>query len=130
MKKRELLIINLMIIFSKVNVFAASVVAVNDGGTNCETLLSTGGLISSINKNILIPLKFIAPILLLVLTTIDFAKVVFSDSKDGMSKVWKNFTRRAVGTLLVFFASNIVAIIYGLISGVGPCFKTIYGSIF
>lgn len=123
MKKKNLLFTILIIILSSVNVFA------DEGGTSCETLLSSG-LISSINKNILIPLKFIAPILLLVLTTIDFAKVVFSDSKDGMSKVWKNFTRRAVGTLLVFFASNIVAIIYGLISGVGPCFKTIYGSIF
>ena len=121
MKKRNLLIIGLIVLLVNVNVFAETV--------TCEKIMTTE-FIGEINKKILVPLKFIAPILLLVLTTVDFAKVVFSDNKDGMAKAWKNFTRRASGTILVFFASNIVGIIYGLISGVGPCFRSIYGNLF
>lgn len=95
----KLLMINFMIIFTEINVFADSTCQ-----GNC--------LKNKIDENILRPLKFIAPILLLVFTTIDFAKVVFSDNKDGMSKAWNNFIKRAVATLLVFFAQNIVDFIY------------------
>ena len=63
------------------------------------------------------------------MSSIDFAQAVFSDNKDVMAKAWRNFSRRALGTLLVFFAGNIIGIVYGLIQGVGPCFRTIYGSI-
>ena len=115
MKKKRLLVINLMIIFSTMNVFADT----NNEGL-CATLFA-GGLMDKINDNILIPLRVITPILLLVLTTLDFAKVVFSDNKDGMSKATKNFGKRAVATILIFFASNIIKILYGFIQGVGIC---------
>ena len=115
MKKGRLLVINLMIIFSTINVFADT----SDEGL-CASLYA-GGLMSKINDNLLIPLRVITPILLLVLTTLDFARVIFSDEKDGMSKATKNFGKRAIATILIFFASNIVKIIYGFIQGVGFC---------
>lgn len=72
--------------------------------------------ISKVNENILKPLKIVAPILLLVLTTIDFAKIVYSENdKDGMPKAWRNFLKRAIATLIIFFASNIISIIFGFI---------------
>ena len=55
--------------------------------------------------------KIIAPILFLVLTSLDFAKVVFSDSKDGMDKAKNNFLKRAVATLIIFFAPDIIILI-------------------
>ena len=106
MGKKNLLIIYSIIIFSKINVMAA----------DCDVIFSDG-FISTINTNILRPLKFIAPILLLVFTTMDFASVVFSDKKDGMTKATSNFGKRTVATLLVFFASNIIGIIYAFIEG-------------
>lgn len=111
LKIYKLLIISFVIIFSKINVLAQE---------SCESILSNG-LMGSIRDNILSPLRFIAPILLLIFTTLDFAKVVFSDSKDGMSKAWKNFIRRAVATLLVFFAKNIVSFIYSFVTYGTPC---------
>ncbi len=88
----------------------------NEGDVCCE--IFGYSLISKIKTNILIPLRIIAPILLLVLTTVDFAKIVFSENnKDGMPKAWKNFLKRAIATLIIFFASNIVSIIYGFIQG-------------
>lgn len=90
---------------------------------SCSTLINNS-LMGKINKNVLIPLKIIAPILLLVLTTIDFAKIVFSENdKDGMPKAWKNFLKRAIATLIIFFASNIVTMIYGFVKGVGFCWN-------
>ena len=98
----KLLMISSIIIFSEINVLAEG-----------------KSLKEKIDENILGPLRFIAPILLLIFTTIDFAKVVFSDNKDGMSKAWKNFIRRAVATLLVFFAQNIVDFIFKFIETKG-----------
>ena len=59
--------------------------------------------------------KIIAPIIFLVLTSLDFAKVVFSDSKDGMDKAKNNFLKRAVATLIIFFAPDIITLIMQII---------------
>ena len=93
----------------------------------CGDLLDDDdSLFSKIRNNILKPLRIIAPILLLVFTTMDFAKVVFSDNKDGMPKAWKNFLKRTIAVLIIFFSSNIVGIIYGFIQGVGFCWGDIF----
>ena len=93
----------------------------------CGDLLDDDdSLFSKIRNNILKPLRIIAPILLLVFTTMDFAKVVFSDNKDGMPKAWRNFLKRMIAVLIIFFSSNIVGIIYGFIQGVGFCWGDIF----
>ena len=110
MKKNNLLIIAMFILLSNVNAYAVE----------CNEILGAG-LTATIRDNFFTPLKIIAPILLLVFTTMDFVKVVFSDNKDGLNKAGKNFVKRAVATLIVFFAPNIIAFILGFIEGAGLC---------
>ena len=80
----------------------------------CESLLGDG-LYKTIRDDVLKPLRIVAPILLLIFTSLDFAKGVFSDKKDGQTKAWQNFLKRGAATLLVFFAPNIIDFILGLI---------------
>ena len=107
MKKKNilLLIITVMIVFSTINVFAAS----------CQEVIGAE-LMEKIRNNVFKPIKIIAPVLLLVFTTIDFAKAVFSDNKDGINKALNNFLKRAIATLVVFFAPDIIELIISFIN--------------
>lgn len=107
-KKKNIIIVCLFIavLFCTVNVYADTV--------TCQGILGSG-LYNTIKDNVLKPLKVIAPILLLIFTSMDFAKNVFSDKKDNMSKSWENFLKRTVATLLVFFASEILNFILGFV---------------
>jgi large-conductance mechanosensitive channel len=80
---------------------------------DCKGVFGTD-LINQI-KEVFRFIKIIAPIILLVLTSLDFAKVVFSDSKDGMTKAKNNFLKRAVATLIIFFAPDIIILIMQII---------------
>ena len=93
--------------------------AINVSAESCKTILGSD-LYNTIKNDFLKPLKIIAPILLLVLTSLDFAKTIFNDNKDGMQKTWQRFLKRGIATLLVFFASNIVEFILGLVD-IGLC---------
>lgn len=68
------------------------------------------------------------PILLIVLTSLDFAKVVFVDDKDGIQKAFRNFGKRAIVAVLIFLTPYIVILIANL-TGAGTtvqsCAKTI-----
>ena len=111
MKKNvRLIMIALILLLSNMNVYAVS----------CDEVLGSG-LVKTINDNFFGPLKVIAPILLLILTTFDLVKVVFSDEPKNFAKAGQNFLKRSIATLIVFFASNIVAFILGFVSGAGLC---------
>lgn len=56
-------------------------------------------------------IKISVPIILLAMTTLDFSKVVFSDSKDGMEKAKKNFAKRALIAVIIFFIPVLLEII-------------------
>ena len=49
---------------------------------------------------------------MIVLTSIDFAGVVFSGDSKGMDKAKNNFMKRAVAALIIFFAPNILNLIF------------------
>ena len=55
------------------------------------------------------PVRIITPIILILLTSLDFAKAVFADEKDGMKKAKDNFLKRAVAALIIFLAPTIVS---------------------
>lgn len=61
-------------------------------------------------------IQIAAPILLLFLTSFDFAKVIFSDNKDGLNKAKNNFLKRAVAVLIIFFAPFIIRFILNLVN--------------
>ena len=64
--------------------------------------------ISDMNKYVYTPIKWATPVILLVLTSFDFAKVVFSGDSKGMDKAKSNFLKRAVAALIIFFAPDII----------------------
>ncbi len=110
MKKRNYILSILFIVLSNINVYAAS----------CEEVLGSN-LIVKLKDNFFTPLRVIAPILLLVFTTADLVKIVFSDETKDFSKAGKNFLKRGIATLIVFFAGNIVAFILGFVGDAGVC---------
>ena len=62
------------------------------------------------------------PLLLILLTSFDFAKVVFGDSKDGMQNAFNRFKKRAIVSVLIFLTPTIILTIANLID---PGDKTI-----
>ena len=67
-------------------------------------------------------------ILLILLTTVDFAKVVFIDDKEGIQNAFKNFRRRAIAAVLIFLTPTIIIFIANLVGAgesVQECAKTI-----
>ena len=67
-------------------------------------------------KSVLDVIRIVAPIILLLLTSLDFAKVVFADNKDGLNKAKNNFLKRAVAILIIFFAPDIIRLILNLVN--------------
>ena len=51
------------------------------------------------------------PILLILLTTFEFAKVVFSDDKDGMANATKNFRTRVIVAILIYLVPKLLILI-------------------
>ena len=106
LKKINYVVIFIMILFVSMNVCAAT----------CEEVFK-GDLLNILKEDVYRPIKIIAPILLLVFTTIDFAKAVFNgDDKDGLNKAKSNFLKRAIATLIVFFIPDILTIIMNLVN--------------
>ena len=50
------------------------------------------------------------------MTTLDFSIVVFSDSKDGMDKAKKNFTKRAIMAVVIFFIPDLVNLVFTFVA--------------
>jgi len=73
--------------------------------------------LDALNKYVYVPIKAVTPILLIVLTSIDFAKVVFSGKKEEMDKAKNNFMKRFVAALIIFFAPDVVKLIADFING-------------
>ena len=68
-----------------------------------------------LNNYVYVPIKWATPILLLVLTSFDFAKIVFSGKKEDMDKVKNNFLKRLVAALIIFFAPDVIKLLVDLI---------------
>lgn len=61
-----------------------------------------------LNEKVLKPLRYIVPILFLILTSFDFAKSIFSDDKNGIGKARNNLFRRIIISIIFFFIPMIV----------------------
>lgn len=89
---------------------------------NCESVINPK-LLDEI-KSILRIIQIAAPVILLFLTSLDFAKVVFADNKDGINKAKNNFLKRGVAVLIIFFAPMIISLILDLVQESNPCVET------
>ena len=102
-----LLMIFVGILSVSVNVFAA--------GESCTGVI-TSEFIEVLHNYVYKPIKWITPILLILLTSADYAKVVFTGKKEDMSKVTTNFLKRAIAALIIFFAPDIIELIVDLVN--------------
>ena len=111
MKKKDLLLLIILvgIIFISINVFAAGSAA------DCTGVFDKD-FIDSVNKYVFTPIKWLTPVILLILTSIDFAGVVFSGDSKGMDKAKNNFLKRAVAALIIFFAPTLLNFIISLVN--------------
>ena len=68
-----------------------------------------------LNNYVYVPIKWATPILLLLLTSLDFAKIVFNGKKEEMDKAKNNFLKRFVAALIIFFAPDVIKLIVDLV---------------
>lgn len=89
-------------------------VSINVYAEDCNGVFDPNFL-NDLDRFVYKPIKYATPVLLLVLTSFDFAKVVFSGDGKGMDKAKNNFLKRSVAALIIFFAPNIIELIVGWI---------------
>ncbi len=79
----------------------------NNGGTeNCEEIL--GSRVMDDIRDILKWVRIAAPILVVVLGSVDFAKAVLSDDPKALSKAASSFAKRMIAAVALFFAPLII----------------------
>ncbi len=74
---------------------------------NCESIFGAD-LINLLKNNVFKIIYITIPIILLVFTTFDFAKVVFMDSKDAIGKAFQRFSKRALAAIMIFLVPTIL----------------------
>ena len=79
----------------------------NSNIKSCKDLFGVS-LINFLKGNIFRTIYILVPIILLVLTTLDFSKIVFSDSKDDNKKAFQRFGKRVVAAILIYLTPTIL----------------------
>ncbi len=100
------IIIFVMILGASINVFADTV--------TCDGVF-TPKLLSVLKDYVYTPIKWATPIILILLTSLDFSKVVFAGKKEEMDKAKNNFLKRLVAALIIFFAPDVVKLLIDLV---------------
>lgn len=73
----------------------------------CQGLL--GVQFINLLKNNVLKIVYIAiPLILVVFSTFDFSKLVFSDDKEGIPGAFKKFGKRIIAAVLIFLIPNIL----------------------
>ena len=92
----------------------------------CKDLLGIDFL-NFLNNNVLKIIYIGIPILLIVLTTFDFAKVVFVDDKDGISSAGKKFGKRVIAAFLIYLVPTILILGSNIFANneISKCAKTL-----
>ena len=102
-----LIVLFVLVLGISINVFAV------DATDECSKVVNEE-ILTVLNDYVYVPIKWATPILLLLLTSIDFSKVVFTGKKEDMVKVKSNFMKRFVAALIVFFAPDVIILIVNL----------------
>ena len=92
----------------------------------CRELLGLDFL-DFLNNNVLKVVYIGIPILLIVLTTFDFAKVVFIDDKEGISSAGKKFGKRVIAAFLIYLVPTILILGSNIFANneISKCAKTL-----
>lgn len=83
-------------------------------------------LIRFLKNNIFRIIYIAIPILLLVLTTLDFAKITFKNDKDDIPSAFKRFWKRCLAALLIYFTPSILILFINIlgVDEVEKCIQT------
>ena len=65
--------------------------------------------------------KFIAPLLCLALSMMDFVKAVAGQDKDALSKATKTTGKRIIYAIVLFFIPDLINFLFELLGWVGTC---------
>ena len=118
MKKRVYILFGIICFFALTcSCFAADEIHIidvnNGGGTDCSGLF-TGDALDLISE-ILNWIRIIGPILMILLTAVDFAKVIISDDPNAASKkIVARFVKRGVAVALLLLIPTIVRLVLNL----------------
>ena len=74
---------------------------------SCESLFGYQ-LINLLKNNVFKVIYIMIPIILLIYTTMDFFKLVFADSKDGLQGAFQKLAKRIIAAVLIFLTPNIL----------------------
>ena len=85
-----------------------------DPEATCETLFGSDFL-KFLNSNVITIVRLGIPLLLILFTTFDFAKVVFVDDKEGIQKAGKRFGKRIIAAILVYLIPAILIFLVRII---------------
>ena len=98
----------------------------NDLKNTCEAIFGKT-FINFLQDNVFKVIYIAVPIILLVLTTVDFAKVVFVDDKEGIKKAGSRFGKRLIAAILIYLTPTILIFIVDIIGAdeVNSCMKMV-----
>ena len=98
----------------------------SDLKNTCEEIFGET-FITFLQENVFKVIYIAVPIILLVLTTIDFAKVVFIDDKEGIKKAGSRFGKRLIVAILIYLTPTILIFIVDIIGAdeVNSCMKMV-----
>lgn len=119
MKRKKIIgCLIIMLLFTFVSVEAKGL-NILDSTTSCTGYFGSPNdkdSLMNLMVNIFDMIKIAVPIILVVATSFDFSKVVFSDAKDAMEKAKKNFFRRAIIAVVIFFVPIFLEIILSYVN--------------
>ena len=92
----------------------------------CQNIFGKNFL-NFLRENLYVPFVIIIPIILIVLTSIDFMKVIFSDDKDSLKKAWDRFSKRIIVSVIVLLVPTILIFLADIMGTdeIIECAKTI-----
>ena len=96
----------------------------NDLTNTCQIIVGDNFL-TFLNNNVFRVIYIGVPIILILLTSFDFAKVVFIDDKEGIQKAGKRFGKRVIVAVLIYLVPTILIFISNLIGveSIDDCVK-------
>lgn len=79
---------------------------------NCQELLGDG--IIEIIELLFTWVKIMAPILLIIFGSLDYAKAVLANDNDALKKATSNFVKRAIAAAIIFFLPMLIELVFNL----------------
>ena len=77
--------------------------------------------VSRLKRQLFNYIKILGPSLTIVLSSIDYIKVIVSSDEKQMSKVNSNFVKRMIAAVLLFFIPTLTSVIFGVFGLTTDC---------